>query len=168
MTTGWLSQSLDEHTFAWLLITTIVGGVIGSGITFIYEDVLRPWLTFRRDTHRLVKTYTTPLVRATESLERRLENFSANDGSDWYRDDEYYRMSTLFVFAEYLGLIRTLEREFGFVPLESDERGRRLQLRLSGLFRSLTSFAYFKGTADPARVEESPSHAFSCGRSARS
>jgi hypothetical protein len=70
-------------------------------------------------------------------------------------DDEYYRISTLFVFAEYLGLIRTLERGFGFVPLESEERGRRLQQRLSGLFRSPTSFAYFSGDANPARVEES-------------
>jgi hypothetical protein len=155
MMTGWLSESFDEHTVLWLLISTVLGGVVGSGITFVYEDVLRPWLSFRRDTSRLVKMYTTPLVRATESLERRLENFSANDGSAWYRDDEYYRMSTLFVFAEYLGLIRTLEREFGFVPLESEERGRRLQQRLSGLFRSLTSFAYFSGAADPARVEES-------------
>jgi hypothetical protein len=151
----WINQSFQDRTVVWLLISTVLGGVVGSGITFVYQDVLRPWLSFRRDTERLVRTYTTPLLRATEALERRIDNFVANPGSAWYADDEYYRLSTLFVFADYLGLVRTLERQFGFVPIESARRGRRLQHRLNGFFRALTSWAYFGGSADPAAVEAS-------------
>lgn len=151
----WITQSFADHTVVWLLISTVLGGVVGSGITFVYQDVLKPWLTFRRDTERLVRTFTTPLVRAAETLERRIDNFVVNPGSTWYADDEYYRLSTLFVFADYLGWVRTLERQFGFVPVESAARGRQLQHRLDGLFRALTSRAYFRGAADPAAVEAS-------------
>jgi hypothetical protein len=150
-----MTRSFQDHTVVWLLISTVLGGAVGSGITFLYQDVLRPWLNFRRDTARLVRTYTTPLLRATEALERRIDNFVTNPGSNWYSDDEYYRLSTLFVFADYLGLVRTLERQFGFVPIESARRGRRLQHRLNGFFRALTSWAYFGNPADPGAVEAS-------------
>ncbi len=140
----WISRSFEEHTLIWLLISTVVGGVVGSGITFAYEDVLRPWLSFRRDTGRLVRKYTTPLLRSAESLERRIDNLVQNLKHGWYADDEYYRVSTLFVFGDYLGLVQILDREFGFVPVESAGRGRRFQRRLTGLFRALTSAAYFR------------------------
>ena len=99
-----------------------------------------PGLGWRRDTDRLVKRYTTPLLRATEALERRINILVRNQQKAWYPQDEYFRLSTLFVFGEYLGWVRLLEREFGFVPYESTRRGREFYRRLNGFFaRSLVS-----------------------------
>jgi|HubBroStandDraft_3_1064219.scaffolds.fasta_scaffold139983_2 hypothetical protein len=136
----WLVSSFSQYTVGWILISSLVGGIIGASVRFAFEDVLRPWLGWRRDTDRLVKRYTTPLLRATEALERRINILVRNQQKAWYPQDEYFRLSTLFVFGEYLGWVRLLEREFGFVPYESSRRGREFYRRLNGFFaRSLAS-----------------------------
>lgn len=136
----WLVSSFSQYTVGWILISSLVGGIIGASVRFAFEDVLRPWLGWWRDTDRLVKRYTTPLLRATEALERRINILVRNQQKAWYPQDEYFRLSTLFVFGEYLGWVRLLEREFGFVPYESTRRGREFYCRLNVFFaRSLVS-----------------------------
>jgi hypothetical protein len=128
----------------WALIGSVVGGIVGAGVKFTFEDVLRPKLGWRRDTQRVVSRFTTPLIRSAEALERRINNLVRNEGEQWFDTSEYYRFSTLYVFGEHLGWIRIIERRFGFVPIEAMRRGRAFTERLYGVFRGLTSFAYFR------------------------
>jgi hypothetical protein len=149
---NWLTSSFEENTVAWVLIASLLGGVVGASTRFVFEDVLRPRLGWRREMLRVVHRHTTPLVRSAETLERRLNNMIRNEAQDWYNTSEYYRLSTLYVFGEHLGWIRIIERQLGDVPFESSVRGRDFGRRLYGLFRALTSFAYFRWHPDPVAV----------------
>ena len=56
----WLGQSFDQYTVVWLLITSIIGGIVGASIKFLFEGLLTPRVTSKRDTRRLVRPYTVP------------------------------------------------------------------------------------------------------------
>jgi hypothetical protein len=141
---SWLTDSFEQYTVAWILISSVVGGVIGGAVKFTFEDVLRPMLGWRRDAKQVVRRYTTPLVRSGEALERRINILVRNEEKRWFEEDEYFRLSTLYAFGEHLGWIRIVERRFGFLPFESSRRGKRFNQRLNGIFRALTSHAYFR------------------------
>ncbi|MFD5509892.1 hypothetical protein [Streptomyces sp. NPDC059761] len=130
-------------TAAWALIASIVGGIVGAGIKFTFEDLLGPRLGHRRDTRNLVSRFTTPLLRSAEQLERRINNLVRNEKEQWFEKDDYYQLSTLYVFGEHLGWIRIIERRFGFIPIESARRTRVFTARLYGSIRGLSSFQYF-------------------------
>jgi hypothetical protein len=139
----WLTDSFEEYTVAWILISSFVGGVVGASVKFLFEDILRPRLGTRRETRAVTRKYATPLVRSAEALERRINNLIRNRDRRWYEDSEYYRLSTLYAFAEHLSWIRMVEEEFGFLPFESSRKGREFNQRSNGIFRALSSFAYF-------------------------
>jgi hypothetical protein len=152
---SWLTESFQANTVAWLLISTVFGGILGAAVKFLFEDFLRPWLGVRRETRRVTQRYAAPLVRSAEALERRINILVRNADKKWFATDEYIKLSTLYVFGEHLGWIRIIEREFGFLPFESSRRGRRLNERLNGIFRALTSHAYFRWHPEPDAVSES-------------
>lgn len=141
---NWLTESFAEHSILWMLLSSIVGGVIGASVKFVFDDVLRPWWGWRRETARIVDQYATPLVRSAEALERRINILIRNVNQHWLRNDDYFRLSTLYQFGEYLAWVRILERKFGFLPFESERRGARFNSRLNGFFRAITSHSYFR------------------------
>ena len=147
---GWLTDSFEQHSIAWILISAFVGGVIGSATKFLFEDVFRPRLGLRRDAKAVLTRFTTPLMRSSETLERQINNFVLNVDEDWYRTTDYYRLSTLYSFAEYLAWVRLIERRLGFIAIEHSDGGRRLDTAINGLFRAMSSFHYFRGIRDRA------------------
>jgi len=78
---GWLTDSFEQYSVAWILISAFVGGVIGSATKFLFEDVLRPRLGLRRDAKAVLARFTTPLMRSSETLERQINNFVLNGGN---------------------------------------------------------------------------------------
>ena len=141
-------------TAIWALLASVVGGIIGAGVKFTFEDLLRPKVGWRRDSQHIVSRFTTPLLRSAETLERRINNLVRNEDARWYQTDEYYRLSTLYAFGEYFGWMRAIERRFGFIPVEAMRHGRVFTTRLYGIVRALSSFAYFRGY-QAAEVEAS-------------
>jgi len=147
---GWLTDSFEQYSVAWIVISAFVGGVIGSATKFLFEDVFRPRLGLRRDAKAVLARFTTPLMRSSETLERQINNFVLNVDEDWYRTSDYYRLSTLYSFAEYLAWVRLIERRLGFIAIEHSDAGRRLDRAINGLFRAISSFHYFRGIRDRA------------------
>ncbi|HVC72186.1 MAG TPA: hypothetical protein VNC85_00285, partial [Mycobacteriales bacterium] len=147
---GWLTDSFEQYSVAWIVISAFVGGVIGSATKFLFEDVFRPRLGLRRDAKAVLTRFTTPLMRSSETLERQINNFVLNVDEDWYRTTDYYRLSTLYSFAEYLAWVRLIERRLGFIAIEHSHGGRRLDKAINGLFRAMSSFHYFRGIPDRA------------------
>lgn len=152
---GWLTTSFEQYTLMWVVLSALAGGLIGSFTKFLFEDILRPWLGWRRDGRQLSRTFTRPLERTAESLERQINNFVRNVDRDWYRDSEYYKLSTLYAFAEFLAWVQLLEKRLGFVAIERSRSGRRFNHRLNGLYRALTSFRYFRWVVDQDSVASS-------------
>jgi hypothetical protein len=151
---SWLTALMDEHTVAWVFLSAVVGGVVGASVKFLFEDLLGHRLARRRAVHEVIRSNTTPLLRAAETLERQINNFVRNRDQGWYSRSEYYRLSTLYAFGEYLGWILIIERGFGFLPYESSRAGKRFNRQLYGLFRALSSFGYFRD-ASPLVVDAS-------------
>jgi hypothetical protein len=152
---SWFTDSFQQYSIAWLLISAFVGAVVGSTSRFLFEDVLRPRLGLKRDARRLLSTFTAPLMRSADTLERQINNVVRNAEKNWYCTSEYYQLSTLFTFGEYLAWVKLIERKFGFVVLEYSRAGRRVDQRLNGFFGAMSSFRYFRRWADPAAVERS-------------
>lgn len=146
---GDLADSAKESPVAWLLIGAL-GGVIGASVKFGFEDVLRPFVGSRREVPRLASKYTIPLLRSAEALERRINILVNNHEHHWYEKDEYFRLSTLYVFGEYFGWVRIVEQSVGFLPFESSKKGKRFNRRLTGVFRALCSHAYFRTEPEEA------------------
>jgi hypothetical protein len=135
---------MTAETVLLPLVTGLVGGVVGASIKFTFDDVLSPFVGTRRELRKTVAQFTTPLVRSAVSLERRINILARNEHRRWFDDDEYFRLSTLYVFSEYFGWIRILERRFGFMPVAALPRGREFNRHLFGVFRALTSNAYLR------------------------
>jgi hypothetical protein len=161
---GWLSRPLGEYTIGWALlsalITAVIGGFIGAGLKFLFEGLLTPQVAQSREARRLLALYTAPLTRSAEALERFINNFIRNVDERSYHDVEYYRLSALYAFGEYLAWVELVERDFGFVSLDSTRKTRKFKQRFYGFFRALTSQAYFRWAddrddIDPAAVMES-------------
>jgi hypothetical protein len=151
----WLTHSFEEHTVLWLLLSAFIGGVVGTGIKFVFEDVLRPSVGWRRDARRAVRGVTVPLLRATDSLERWTNNWVRNVDANWYETSDYYRLATLHSFAEYLGWARIMERRFGYVAIEASRAGSRFNRRLNGFYRAISSFSYFRWSNDTEKAASS-------------
>src|SRR5688572_4739191 len=116
---NWFTRSVEQYSILWLLLSAFIGGVVGTGVKFLFEDVLRPQVGWRRDSRRAVRGVTVPLLRATDSLERWTNNWVRNVDEHWYETSDYYRLATLHSFAEYLGWVRIMERRFGYVAIEA-------------------------------------------------
>jgi hypothetical protein len=129
----------------WLVVSSIIGGVIGASIKFAFEDLLSPAVGWRRETRRVVAHYVKPIVRAGEALERRINGFVRNRDAGWFEDDEWIRFGLLYAFGEHLAWVRILERRFGFLPFEASRKGRVFNDHLYGVFRALNSHYYFRG-----------------------
>jgi hypothetical protein len=145
---SWLSRPLGEYTIGWALlsalVTAVIGGFIGAGAKFLFEGLLTPRVAQSREARRLLALYTAPLTRSAEALERLINNFVRNADAYPYRDSDYYRLSALYAFGDYLAWVELVERDFGFVSLDSTRQTRRFKQRFYGPFRALTSQAYFR------------------------
>lgn len=154
---NWLNQSFQQYTIAWVFLASAIGGITGAAIKFGFEDLLRPIVGSRRETRAITARYTPPLVRSAERLERGINNFVINikRGKRWYSDSDYYRLSTLHKFAEYLAWIRIIEQNFGFLPFESFKEGRVFNQRMDATIGGLASFGYFSWLQDDGLKEQS-------------
>ncbi|MBN1273447.1 MAG: hypothetical protein JXB26_14360 [Candidatus Aminicenantes bacterium] len=72
----------------------------------------------------------------------------------WYEDqkDDYYRLSTLYLFGNYLGWCKTLE-DVAFLEFEtSNRKAREFSIHFYRVFKTLTGFWYFSGL-DEGEIE---------------
>lgn len=97
----------------------------------------------RREARRILGQYTAPLCLAADTLESRLNNLIRNMDKNWWQTDQYYRLSTLFVFCQYLGWVRNIERRMGYIGFASDISTRELNNRLRMVWGALSSITRF-------------------------
>lgn len=142
---NFLRSSIQEHTI--LIISAGLGGIIGAVIKFIFETVVTLQYQQRLTARNMLRTYRHPLLRAADTLDRRLENMINFIDRKWYEDpqDDYYRLSTLYLFGHYLGWCKILE-DAAYLELEaSDQEAREFSIHFYRVFKALTGFWYFSG-----------------------
>ena len=149
-----LFNSIQEHTVLWILVSAGLGGIIGALIKFVFETVVALRYQQSVTAKKMLRRYRFPLLRAADSLDRRLENMINFIEKKWYEDpqDDYYRLSTLYLFGSYLGWCKTLE-DAAYLEFErSDRSAREFSIRFYRVFKALTGFWYFSGL-DEGEIE---------------
>ncbi len=140
------TQSFEQYSILWLLLSGVIGGLISSTIKFLYDQVWGPALQQRRATKTAIANYKYPLLRAADTLDRRIQNFYQYGDPEWYnsKTDNYYRRTMQYVFGSYFGWSRILEQEAGLFEPE----GRIFNTEFYRVFKGLTSFYYLKDFAN--------------------
>lgn len=149
-----LLRSIEEHSLLWVVVSAGFGGVVGALIKFVFETVIALRYQHRVSARKMLRRYRYPLLRAADSLDRRLENIIRFAAKRWYDDprDDYYRLSTLYLFGVYLGWCKILE-DAAYLEFEtSDRKAREFSIRFYRVFKALTGFWYFSGF-DEGEVE---------------
>jgi hypothetical protein len=142
----WLLNSFEEHSVIWILISAGVGGIIGALVKFVFEQVLGPKYERKRSAKAALRKYSYPLLRAADTLDRRVQNFIRFVSKKWFDDpkEDYYRLSTLYLFGCYFGWCKILEDE-AFLEFElSDRKARDFNIQFKRVFKGLTGFYYFQ------------------------
>ncbi|MGC1120919.1 MAG: hypothetical protein WBA22_07470 [Candidatus Methanofastidiosia archaeon] len=146
-----LEKVFEERTLIWALISFIFGLLIEfftRGVEFLFANVIGPTYLRKREARRMLKRYSCPLLQAADSLERRIENMISFIDEDWFNnsDDDYYRLSTLYVFGRYFGWCKAIEDET-FLEFElSDMEEKRFMRHFYRVFKAINSFYYFENS----------------------
>ncbi|NIS81631.1 MAG: hypothetical protein GTO14_15820 [Anaerolineales bacterium] len=152
---GGLFQSFEENSFVWILISGGIGGIIGSLIKFLFEQVIGPRYVRATEAKVALRQYIYPILRSADALDRRLENFIRFVDRKWFDDpeDDYYRLSTLYLLGSYFGWCKILEDE-AFLEYEtSDKRAKEFSIHFYRVFKGITGYYYFQNVDE----EEMPS-----------
>ena len=140
-----LISSFQEFSPIWLILSAGIGGFIGATIKFIFEQLLEPKLKRKRESKIALKKYSDPLLRSADSLDRRLENFIKFVNEKWFDDkkDDYYKISTLYLFGSYFGWSKIIENE-AYLEFETSKTEKNFYINFNRVYKGLTGFQYFK------------------------
>ena len=149
---SWFTTSFNEFTLGWLLLSTILGGVVGAVITLVFDEILKPKIAMRREEKRIYKKYQYPLLSAANSLERQINTIVRSRGQAWLVDP-YYQLSTYYKFGVYLFWVREIELDDGFLSIGSSSKARTFSRTLYGPFSGLSSIRrYFNDDPDASKT----------------
>jgi hypothetical protein len=142
---NWLTGSFENNSIIWILISGVIGGIVGAAIKSFFEEVINPKLRERRTIKKVVNKYTLPIIRSADSLQGRIFNFLSGVKHQGFNisADEQYRLSTLYIFAQFLGWVRVLELEVPFLDFQTTDQTRAFHTRLYTVFKGFTSTYYF-------------------------
>ncbi|MBP1466713.1 hypothetical protein EYB53_013435 [Candidatus Chloroploca sp. M-50] len=152
-----LQQTFQEFSIIWLVISAGVGGIIGALIKFLFEEILQTRYRYSVNSRKVLKKYTYPILRAADTLDKRLENLIRFSNKNWFdkSEQDYYKISTLYIFGCYIGWCKILEDE-AFIEYEmSNKKARDFSIRFNTVFKSLTNFSYFQtSNIDTLAIQE--------------
>lgn len=144
MSTTWLTSSFEEHTIAWLILSTIIGSVLGSTITLLFDEIIRPQITMMREIRQVYRKYRNPLLTSAVSLERQINTIVKDIGEPGLIS-QYYRLSTFYKFGLFFFWVRRIELEVGYLDMGSSLNAKKFTSLLYAPFRGLCSIrSYFK------------------------
>lgn len=129
--------------------TAIVIACISAGVSLtsgVSVEMLRRRSAERRETaskaeeaQNLEARYRDPLLNATYDLQSRLYNVLRSDGFRGGRDPDYFRLNTLFLFAEFLAWLEIIRLEMQFLDLSDVGKTRELGEHLHNLRECMAS-----------------------------
>lgn len=142
---GWLTRSFQEHSILWLLLSSIVGGVIGATVKFLFESLLPQRLTQKREIIAVKRKYSTPILLAADELRDRMQNMIAFieliEKQNWlpsYDLTGYYYLSTLFTVARFIGWQRILRREVVYLDFTTTRETKTFEDFMTAIRRGFT------------------------------
>jgi hypothetical protein len=138
---NFLKESFEEHSIAWLFISSVLGGIVGASFKFVFEVILPYDFQKRREAILIKRKYSTPLLLAAEALRNRLENMikfiDRIETEGWLSRDEslnpYYLLSTLYVVSNFFGWVEILRRTVVYLDMANVEETKKFELFLEAI-----------------------------------
>jgi hypothetical protein len=108
---GILSQSFEEHTVIWLMISAGIGGLVTEVLKYVFEQYIPQW-RLERSTKIAIQKYSYPLLIAAKDLhtviEEILQSINANIEYDC---NKYQHLRILWFFSYFFGWYKLLQNE---------------------------------------------------------
>lgn len=79
---------------------------------------------------RIIAKYRDPLLQSAYDLQSRIYNVYRPGGFRGYRDPEYFRINTMFLFGQFLAWLEIIRREIQFLDLGATEATKNLSRTL--------------------------------------
>ena len=136
----WLQNSFQENSILWLLLSSILGGIIGASMRFVFEVILPQQLQQRQQVIAAKRRYATPILLAAEDLRRRLENIIRHiqnvEREDWLSGQDptgYFFLSTLYVVGQFFGWLQILRRTVVYLDFTTTRETRKYERFLDAI-----------------------------------
>lgn len=142
----WLTNGLPEISVLWLLISSILGGIIGASFKFVFENLLPQHFTQRREVIEVKRKYSTPILLAADQLRKRLRNVIEHideiekEKDEWLPKDPnvYYYSSTLYIVAHFLGWQQILRHEVVYLDFTTTKETQTFEAFMRGINRGFS------------------------------
>jgi hypothetical protein len=152
---NWLNNPFNETSIIWLLLSALLGGVIGASIKFVFDYLLPENLKSRKELLEIKSKYAVPIFHSAVQLRKRLDNIvklikliEEEDGwLDKDDSDDYYFLSTIYITAQFFGWIQVLRHTVIYLDLSSTSETKAYSYGLDAIISSFS---------DPALMEEKP------------
>lgn len=146
MEDNFLTQSFKDHTIVWLFLTSIVGGIVGSAIKILSDNVVSQNITLTRQAKEHFASYSFKLLKAAKNLDRRLD-FIIQDKKIFPYEEINSRLSFYYAVGNYFGWCKIIQEEaidkFRILP----RTVKKFNIVFLQTLKALSSNYYFKGVA---------------------
>lgn len=159
-TASWLERSFEEHSITWILISSVIGGLVGASAKLIFEVILPDKLKERREILSLTHKYTTPILLAAESLRNRLFNMikliKLIEKNQWLSRNAqpnsnyptYYYISTVYSLGRFFAWVEILRSTVVYLDLSSVQETRRFEKYLEAIESCFSNPQILPGITD--------------------
>ena len=134
---------LPKNSLGLLLLSSVVGGVIGASIKLTFSTILPDRIRDARAARRLISRHRNPLIRSADALASRISNMLRNAKRDWLRQSDYYRLSTYYVVCTYFAWVELLYGHLLRLRYTTSRRNRQLNRALLAVDKTFNNTDYF-------------------------
>ncbi|WP_445156931.1 hypothetical protein [Halomonas sp. E14] len=133
-----------ENSLIYLLLASIIGGVIGASLKLVFEVVLGGKIAHQRHVENSLQQYKVPLVSASEALAARIGNLLSPQGKNWFQTSDYYYLSTLYIFCSYFGWVEIMNNKILQLRISDTKRSREMFRAFILVEKALNNNIYFR------------------------
>jgi hypothetical protein len=153
---NWLNTPFNETSIIWLLLSALLGGLIGASIKFVFDYLLPENLKGRKELLAIKSKYAVPIFYSAVELRKRLDNILKlikliEEGDGWLNkddQDDYYFLSTIYITAQFFGWTQVLRHTVIYLDLSTTSETKAYSYGLDAIISSFSN---------PALMEEKPS-----------
>lgn len=105
-----LYQSFKDHTIVWLLLTSIIGGILGAAIKILSDNIISQNIISTRQAKIHFNDYSFKLLKAAKHLDRRLD-FIINDKRIFPYNEVNSVLSFFYAVGNYFGWCKIIQED---------------------------------------------------------
>jgi hypothetical protein len=133
-----------EYTIIWLLLSSVLGGIIGAAIKIFSENIISQNVSLNKIAREHFNDYSFKLLKAAKSLDKRLD-FIINDKKIFAYEERNSKLSFYYAFGNYFGWCKIIQEE----AIDKFKRLPKTVMRFNITFlqtlKGLSSNFYFIG-----------------------